>query len=150
MTRIICIGDAITRGTNREASGAFPATITSYSWRRWLWHALRETGKEVDFVGPHTLPDFPDVDFDQANCAFGGTTTIEWMGNKIASLRLADAEAKAAGKPTIAPQIAVILIGTEDAYQQTPMATRKGEMLSLLNDLLALYPQRCFAMKFSY
>ena len=36
-TRILCVGDAITRGTNRDGSGALPSTITSYSWRRWLW-----------------------------------------------------------------------------------------------------------------
>jgi len=138
-TRILCVGDAITRGTNRDGSGALPSTITSYSWRRWLWTALREKGRDVDFVGPHTWPDFENVEFDQGNCAFGGNTTIAWMLDKVRALRVADAAAKAKGEATIAPQVALVLIGTEDAYKQTTIADRKAGILSLVTELRGWY-----------
>ena len=114
--RVIVIGDAISRGSNRDAAGALPATIMP-SWRYWLWQTVRERGRDVDFVGPQTYPDFPDPPwtFDQDNCAYGGATTTAWMLEKVRSV---------AASGIAAPDVALVMIGLEDAYKQFPVETR--------------------------
>ena len=134
--RIIIVGDAISRGSNRNASGALPADPRP-SWRYWLWKTLREKGRECDFVGPQTFPDFPDPPwtFDQGNCCYGGNTTSGWMLEKVRQVRAADTGG-------IAPQIALVLLGTEDCYAQVPVATSISNLKGLISELRAWHRDR--------
>lgn len=121
--KIIIIGDAISRGSARTSSGALPATVRP-SWRYWLWRMLREKGLDIDFVGPQTYPDFDGFEFDQDNAVFGGNTTTGWMVDRVKAIATGTA-----------PDIALILIGTEDAYKQVPIPDRIANLKTMITDL---------------
>ena len=121
--KIIIIGDAISRGSMRLPDGSLPTPVRP-SWRYWLWRMLREKGLDVDFVGPQTAPDFDGFEFDQDNCVYGGKATTAWLTAKVKSI--------ATGTP---PDIALILAGTEDAYDQVPVADRISNLKTMIADL---------------
>ena len=121
--KIIIIGDAISRGSMRLPDGSLPAPVRP-SWRYWLWRMLREKGLDVDFVGPQTAPDFDGFEFDQDNCVYGGKATTAWLTAKVKSI--------ATGTP---PDIALIMAGTEDAYDQVPVADRISNLKTMIADL---------------
>lgn len=126
-SRILIIGDAISRGSNRDATGALPSTIDP-SWRYWLWRSLRDHGRDIDFVGPQTFPDFPDPPwtFDQGNAVYGGNTTTGWIAARIDDPILS-------AVPVV--DIAIIFLGTQDAFAQVPVSTRIDNLRTIIDAL---------------
>lgn len=122
---VVIVGDAISRGSARNAAGGFTTPIRP-SWRYWLWKALRDNAVEADFVGSQTAPDFPQetYDFDQGNECRGGTNTTGWSAERIAGW--------IAGYTFDA---ALVFLGTEDAFQQVPVATRIANIEAIISDL---------------
>lgn len=122
---VVIIGDAISRGSARNAAGGFTAPIRP-SWRYWLWKALRDNAVEADFVGSQTAPDFPadQFDFDQGNECRGGTNTTGWSAERVAGW--------IAGYTFDA---AIVFLGTEDAFQQVPVATRIANIEAIVADI---------------
>ncbi len=124
-TRIVPIGDSLTKGMLDTDDGDMHPT-----YRYWLWDKLRSNGYAVDFVGSSTAPNFP-VSFDKANEGHGGFT-IGGIVNGVGS----------GGKLSswlsgYKPDIALVLIGTNDVLHQTPMATRFENMNALVKTLRA-------------
>ena len=66
-TRIVPLGDSLTKGMLDTDDGQMHPT-----YRYWLWNKLRPAGYDVDFVGFWSEPNFP-VSFDKANEGHGGT-----------------------------------------------------------------------------
>lgn len=125
-TRIICIGDSITRGTVRNANGTWPSPCYP-SYRYPLWQRLQEGGHDVAYVGPFTAPDYPAsmFNFPQANAAANDNTTGN-AADRVAAWPAAD--------------IAVCIVGTEDAFNQVPVATRVANVRRLIDALRAKNP----------
>lgn len=65
--RILPLGDSMTKGSTQT-----PAEASHPTYRYWLWQQLQ--GRDVDFVGSWTAPNFA-FDFDQDNEGHGGYMT---------------------------------------------------------------------------
>ena len=121
--RIICIGDSITRGTVRNSDGSWPSPCYP-SYRYPLWQRLQQGGHAVSYVGPWTAPDYPSslFNFPQQNAAKNDNTTGN-CADRIASWSAAD--------------IAICIVGTEDAFNQVPVATRVANVRRMIDALRA-------------
>jgi PKD repeat protein len=121
--RIICIGDSITRGTVRNSDGSWPSPCYP-SYRYPLWQRLQQGGHAVSYVGPWTAPDYPSslFNFPQQNAAKNDNTTGN-CADRIASWPAAD--------------IAICIVGTEDAFNQVPVATRVANVRRMIDALRA-------------
>ena len=124
-TRIVPVGDSLTKGMLDTDDGGMHPT-----YRYWLWNKLRTNGYDVDFVGSWSEPNFP-VSFDKANEGHGGYT-IGGILNGVGT----------AGKlstwmNSYTPDMALVLLGTNDVLAQTPMATRFSNLDGVVNTLRA-------------
>ncbi len=128
-TRIVPLGDSLTKGTLDTDDGDMHPT-----YRYWLWEELRENGFDVDFVGSSSSPNFP-VSFDKAHEGHGGYTIggiVDGVGSggKLSSWLNG-----------YRPDIALVLLGTNDVLHQTPMATRFEDMDGVVKALRAKNPK---------
>ena len=122
-TRIVPLGDSLTKGMLDTDDGDMHPT-----YRYWLWDKLRSNGYDVDFVGSSSAPNFP-VSFDKAHEGHGGYTiggivSGVGSGGKLSSWLSG-----------YKPDIALVLIGTNDVLHQVPMATRFENMDALVKTL---------------
>ena len=128
-TRIVPIGDSITKGMlDADDGGVHP------TYRYWLYNKLRTNGYDVDFVGSWSDPDFPGYSFDKANEGHGGYTIggiVDGVGTggKLSTWL--------AG---YYPDIALVLIGTNDVLANTHMDTRFSNLGRLVDTLRAKNP----------
>ena len=128
-TRIVPLGDSLTKGMLDTDDGGMHPT-----YRYWLWNKLRSNGYDVDFVGSWNVPNFP-VSFDKDNEGHGGYT-IGGILNGVGT----------GGKLSTwlsgySPDMALVLIGTNDVLAQTPMATRFSNLNGVVNTLRAKNPR---------
>ncbi len=127
-TRIVPIGDSITSGGSVDDGGVHP------TYRYWLYTKLRTNGYDVDFVGSRSDPDFPGYSFDKAHEGHGGYT-IEGIVDGVGT----------GGKLSTwlagyYPDIALVLIGTNDVLANTNMDTRFSNLGRLVDTLRAKNP----------
>jgi parallel beta-helix repeat protein len=128
-TRIVPLGDSLTKGMlDTDDGGSHP------TYRYWLWNKLKSNGYDVDFVGSWSVPDFPGYSFDKANEGHGGYT-IGGILNGVGT----------GGKlstwlNTYTPDVALVLIGTNDVLAQTPMETRFSNLNGVVTTLRAKNP----------
>lgn len=115
--RIMPLGDSITQGNRRQNS-----------YRRELWHALREAGLEVDFVGSQSRNHWggpPKRDFDMDHEGHWG-----WRLDQVL-LRI---ERWAAATR---PDIVLIHLGTNDLAQGKPpevIVEELGALITMLRE----------------
>ena len=125
-TRIVPLGDSLTHGGGDSDDGDVHPT-----YRYWLWEKLKENGYDVDFVGSTTSPSFSGYSFDRGNEGHGGYTIggiVDGVGE--------------GGKLTswlkgYKPDIALVVIGTNDVLWNIPMETRfknLGRLVDTLRD----------------
>jgi len=130
--RIVCIGDSITQG--RKGGGAAKPT---QSWRYPLWKLLVDAKAKVDFVGSLSegfdgSPDWPDhkgMKFDREHEGHWGWTTRgireklpEWIKGYT-------------------PDVALILLGTNDNGQKLTLDDSAQEMSMIIDILRAKNPK---------
>ncbi|MGD9936901.1 MAG: GDSL-type esterase/lipase family protein [Methanoregulaceae archaeon] len=119
---ILPLGDSITRGDTEAAS-------TSGSYRYYLYSNLTAAGYDVDFVGSTTFPDFTGFTFDQDHEGHSGYTTGTYLSDR-------QTESLVTLMSTYAPPDFVLLhIGTNDALQQIPLATRLANLRQVIGIL---------------
>jgi lysophospholipase L1-like esterase len=130
--KIVCIGDSITQG--RKGGGNAKPT---QSWRYPLWKLLVDANAKVDFVGSLSegfdgSPDWPDykgLKFDRDHEGHWGWTTRgireklpEWIKG-------------------YAPDVALILLGTNDGGQKLSTDDSAKEMAGIIDLLRAKNPK---------
>ena len=123
-TRIVPLGDSLTRGGGDSDDGDVHPT-----YRYWLWEKLKENGYDVDFVGSTTSPSFPGYSFDRGTEGHGGYTIggiVDGVGEggKLSSWLKG-----------YRPDIALVLIGTNDVLWNTPMEKRFTNLDRLVDTL---------------
>ncbi|MEN6342618.1 MAG: SGNH/GDSL hydrolase family protein [Methanospirillum sp.] len=125
-TRIVPLGDSLTRSMiGTDDGGVHP------SYRYWLWQKLIDNGYSVDFVGSSTSPTFPGYSFDQGNEGHGGYTIGEIVDGVSGS-----GEGRLSSWLTgYFPDVALVLIGTNDVLADTPMDTRFANLGRLVTTL---------------
>jgi outer membrane biosynthesis protein TonB len=125
-TRIVPLGDSLTRSmTVTDDGGMHP------SYRYWLWTTLNDNGYSVDFVGSSTSPTFPGYSFDQGNEGHGGYTIGEIVDGVSGS-----GEGRLSTWLTgYFPDVALVLIGTNDVLADIPMDTRFANLGRLVDTL---------------
>lgn len=130
--RIVCIGDSITQG--RKGGGAHAPTL---SWRYPLWKLCVDAKAEVDFVGSlkggfEGDPEWPDhagKSFDRDHEGHWGWTTRgireklpEWLKG-------------------YEPDVALVLLGTNDGGQKMTVDDTATEMAKLIELLRGRNPK---------
>lgn len=125
-TRIVPLGDSLTKSMiGTDDGGVHP------SYRYWLWEKLNNNGYNVDFVGSSTAPTFPGYSFDQGNEGHGGYTIGEIVNGVSGS-----GEGKLSSWLTgYYPDVALVLIGTNDVLWDIPMDTRFSNLGRLVDAL---------------
>ncbi|MEN6517813.1 MAG: SGNH/GDSL hydrolase family protein [Methanospirillum sp.] len=125
-TRIVPLGDSLTRSmTVTDDGGVHP------SYRYWLLTRLNDNGYSVDFVGSLTSPSFPGYSFDLGNEGHGGYTIGEIVDGVAGS-----GEGRLSSWLTgYFPDVALVLIGTNDVLADTPMDTRYANLGRLVDTL---------------
>ena len=119
---ILPLGDSITRGDTTADS-------TSGSYRYYLYTSLVSAGYDVDFVGSTTHPGFTRFTFDQDHDGHGGYTTgmyLSYQGKEPLRSWLAASSS---------PDYVLLHLGTNDAIQQVPMATRLANLRAIVGIL---------------
>ncbi len=125
-TRIVPLGDSLTHGGGDSDDGDVHPT-----YRYWLWEKLKDNGYDVDFVGSTTSPSFSGYSFDRGNEGHGGYTIggiVDGVGEggKLSSWLKG-----------YKPDIALVVIGTNDVLWNTPMEMRfknLGRLVETLRD----------------
>ena len=111
---ILPLGDSITRGD-------YAADSADGSWRYYLGEQLTAAGYDVDFVGSTTFPTYTRFDFDQDHDGHGGYTTGMFLS--YGETEPLKAWMAAYGPP----DVVLLMIGTNDALLQVPLADRTRE-----------------------
>ena len=129
-TRIVPIGDSLTHGGGESDDGGVHPT-----YRYWLWEKLTDNGYAVDFVGSTTSPSFRNYSFDRGNEGHGG-------------YRIGDIVDGISGEGKLStwlkgydPDVALVLIGTNDVLWNTPMEKRFSNMGRLVETLRDRNPE---------
>ena len=129
-TRIVPIGDSLTHGGGESDDGGVHPT-----YRYWLWEKLIDNGYAVDFVGSTTSPSFRNYSFDRGNEGHGG-------------YRIGDIVDGIGGEGRLStwlkgydPDVALVLIGTNDVLWNTPMEKRFSNMGRLVETLRDRNPE---------
>ncbi|HOT93886.1 MAG TPA: NosD domain-containing protein [Methanoregulaceae archaeon] len=128
-TRIVPLGDSLTKGMLDTDDGGMHPT-----YRYWLWNKLRSNGYDVDFVGSWNVPNFP-VSFDKDNEGHGGYTIGGILNGVGTGGQLSTWLAG------YNPDMALVLLGTNDVLAQTPMSTRFSNLNGVVNTLRAKNPR---------
>ncbi len=111
-TRIVPIGDSLTHGGGDTDDGGVHPT-----YRYWLWEKLTDNGYAVDFVGSMTSPSFSGYSFDRGNEGHGGYR----IGDLVDGIGEGKLSSWLSG---YSPDMALVLIGTNDVLWDTPMEKR--------------------------
>jgi lysophospholipase L1-like esterase len=122
-TRIVPIGDSLTHGGGDTDDGGVHPT-----YRYWLWERLTDNGYDVDFVGSMTSPSFSGYSFDRGNEGHGGYRIgdlVDGIGEGKLSSWLSGYD----------PDMALVLIGTNDVLWNTPMEKRFSNLGRLVETL---------------
>ncbi|MEN6341029.1 MAG: DUF3821 domain-containing protein [Methanospirillum sp.] len=127
--RILPLGDSMTKGSTQT-----PAEASHPTYRYWLWQQL--AGKDVDFVGSWTAPNFA-YDFDQDNEGHGGYMT----GGILNGV----ADDPGQGKLSIwltkyQFDIALVMLGTNDVLNAIPTAESARNLEAIIAQLRAKNP----------
>ncbi len=137
--RLVCIGDSITQGRGDRSRGGAPWTST-FSYRYPIWKMLVDAKADVDFVGSLSGgfegdPDWADYQgrkFDRDHEGHWGWETVdvakklpEWIEGYT-------------------PDIALILLGTNDANGKTPEEKKASveRVRAAMADLIATLRKR--------
>ena len=128
-TRIVTVGDSLTSGGSVDDGGVHP------TYRYWLSDRLKDNNCVVDFVGSRNDPDFPGYSFDRDHEGHGGYT-IEGIVDGVGT----------GGKLSTwlagyYPDIALVLIGTNDVLANRPMDDRFYDLGRLVDTLRAKNPR---------
>ena len=126
-TRIVPLGDSITRG-GTTADSSYP------SYRYYLAESFAASGTDVDFVGSLSSG-FLGFTFDQQHEGHGGYT----IGGIVDGLSTGGTLSSWLGG--YSPDMALVLIGTNDVLYQTPMTTRFEKLGRLVDVLRAKNPR---------
>lgn len=124
-TRIVPIGDSLTHGGGETDDGDVHPT-----YRYWLYEKLVDNGYSVDFVGSTTSPSFSGYSFDRGNEGHGGYRIgdlVDGLGEGRLATWLKGYD----------PDIALVLIGTNDVLWNTDMDERfenLGRLVRTLRD----------------
>lgn len=129
-TRIVPIGDSLTHGGGDSDDGDVHPT-----YRYWLWKKLDDAGYDVDFVGSSTSPTFSGYSFDRGNEGHGGFT-IGGIVDGVGSSGKLSSWLKGYN-----PDIALVLIGTNDVLWNVPMEKRFSNLGRLVDTLRARNPE---------
>jgi lysophospholipase L1-like esterase len=129
-TRIVPLGDSLTRSMpDTDDGGVHP------SYRYWLWEKLNDNGYDVNFVGSSNTPSFSGYSFDRDNEGHGG-------------YRIGDIVDGISGEGKLSswlsgykPDIALVLIGTNDVLWDTPMEKRFSNLGRLVETLRDRNPE---------
>ncbi len=124
---ILPLGDSITRGDYEAASA-------NGSWRYYLAGQLDAGGFDVDFVGSTTFPTYTRFSFDQDHDGHGGYTT--GMLLSYGETEPLKAWMAAYGPP----DVVLLMIGTNDALLQVPLADRLQNLRGIVAQLRAKSP----------
>jgi lysophospholipase L1-like esterase len=124
---VLPLGDSITRGDYEAASA-------NGSWRYYLGQQLATGGYDVDFVGSTTFPTYTRFAFDQNHDGHGGYTT--GMLLSYGETEPLKAWMAAYGPP----DVVLLMIGTNDALLQVPLADRLANLRGIVAQLRAKSP----------
>jgi lysophospholipase L1-like esterase len=127
--RILPLGDSMTKGsTQTQAEASHP------TYRYWLWHQLQ--GRDVDFVGSWTAPNFP-YDFDQDNEGHGGYMT----GGILNGVADDPGQGKLSAWLTKYDfDVALVMLGTNDVLNAVPTAESVRNLEGIIAQLRAKNP----------
>ena len=127
VVKIMPLGDSITRGG--------PGADTPYpSYRYYLDESLRASGYGVDFVGSGSSA-YGRFVFDQQHDGHGGYTT----GMMVGTSSFSPLAAWLAASPT--PEIVLLHVGTNDAINGVPVATRLANVKQIVTLLRQKNPK---------
>ncbi|MEN6343333.1 MAG: GDSL-type esterase/lipase family protein [Methanospirillum sp.] len=124
---VLPLGDSITRGDYDAGSAAG-------SWRYYLGEQLSAGGYDVDFVGSTTFPTYTRFSFDQDHDGHGGYTTGMFLSYGQTE------PLKAWMASYGGPNVVLLMIGTNDALEQVPLATRLANLRGIIAQLRAKSP----------
>ncbi len=122
-TRIVPIGDSLTHGGGTTDDGGVHPT-----YRYWLWEKLNDNGYDVDFVGSMNSPSFSGYSFDRGNEGHGGYR----IGDLVDGIGEGKLSSWLSG---YYPDVALVLIGTNDVLWDTPMEKRFSNLGRLVETL---------------
>ena len=138
-TRIVPLGDSITKGMLHTDDGASHPT-----YRYWLWQKLRSNGYDVDFVGSWSEPNFPGYSFDQQNEGHGGYT----IGGILNGVPDDPSHYLSTWLRSYTPDVALVVLGTNDVLANTAMSTRFSNLNGVVQTLRSKNPKiRIFIAK---
>ncbi len=130
VTRIVPIGDSLTRSMpDTDDGGVHP------SYRYWLWEKLNDNDYDVDFVGSSSSPSFSGYSFDRDNEGHGGYRIGDIVNGISGEGRLSS------WLSGYDPDVALVLIGTNDVLWDTPMDTRFSNLGRLVDTLRDRNPE---------
>ncbi len=127
--RILPLGDSMTKGsTQTQAEASHP------TYRYWLWQQLQ--GRDVDFVGSWTAPNFA-YDFDQDNEGHGGYMT----GGILNGVADDPGQGKLALWLTKYQfDVVLLMLGTNDVLNAVPTAESVRNLEGIIAQLRAKNP----------
>lgn len=127
--RILPLGDSMTKGSTQTQTEASHPT-----YRYWLWLQLQ--GRDVDFVGSWTAPNFP-IDFDQDNEGHGGYMT----GGILNGVTDDPGQGKLSVWLTKYQfDVALVMLGTNDVLNAVPTAESVRNLEGIVAQLRAKNP----------
>ena len=119
-TRIVPIGDSITKGMiNTDDGGNHP------TYRYWLYNSLRSNGNNFDFVGSWSEPELP---VRLVRPAERGARGVHHRRNPERGVKDDPSHLSDWLPRYSAPNVALILLGTNDVLAQVPRRTRFSNM----------------------
>ncbi len=127
--RILPLGDSMTKGSTQT-----PAEASHPTYRYWLWQELQ--GRDVDFVGSWTAPNFA-FDFDQDNEGHGGYMTGGILNG------VADDPGQGKLSVWLAKyrfDVALVMLGTNDVLNGIPTAESARNLEGIIAQLRAKNP----------
>ncbi|MEN6517918.1 MAG: GDSL-type esterase/lipase family protein [Methanospirillum sp.] len=124
---VLPLGDSITRGD-------YEGDSANGSWRYYLAGQLDAGGFDVDFVGSTTFPTYTRFAFDQDHDGHGGYTT--GMLLSYGETEPLKAWMAAYGPP----DVVLLMIGTNDALLQVPLADRLRNLRGIVAELRGRSP----------
>ncbi|MEN6517811.1 MAG: SGNH/GDSL hydrolase family protein [Methanospirillum sp.] len=130
VTRIVPLGDSLTRSMpDTDDGGVHP------SYRYWLWEKLNDNDYDVDFVGSSSTPSFSGYSFDRDNEGHGGYRIGDIVNGISGEGRLSS------WLSGYDPDVAIVLIGTNDVLWDTPMDKRFSNLGRLVDTLRDRNPE---------
>ncbi len=120
-TKIMPMGDSITEGLDGHAT-----------YRYWLWHELKRSSRDVDFVGTlrgvfDGTPRFPDFDEDhQGRVGFRADTVLSFIDGFMSANQ---------------PDIVLLHIGSNDLFQNQSVDSTINEVGRIIDRLRVANPQ---------